>query len=69
MSKEQGIVKFFHAQKGYGFVTPAAGGKDLFFHVTNTENNGSGLAEGVSVTFVVTEGRKGPEATEVRLSS
>jgi cold shock protein len=65
VSKEQGIVKFFNAQKGYGFITPDSGDKDLFVHASNVEGGGADLVEGSKVEFIRGVGRKGPEATEV----
>ncbi len=67
MSKSQGKIKFFNAQKGFGFITPESGGKELFFHVSNFEGDVHSLQEGQSVRFVEQPGRKGPEATEVEL--
>lgn len=64
--KEKGVVKFFNGQKGYGFITPNNGSKDLFVHASNVDGGSAALAEGSNVEFVVTQGRKGPEATEVR---
>ncbi|MDK2972198.1 MAG: cold shock protein [Candidatus Sumerlaeota bacterium] len=62
-----GTVKWFNEQKGYGFITPDEGGKDLFVHHSNIVAEGfRTLAEGQRVTYVATEGRKGPEATEVK---
>lgn len=62
----QGTVKWFNAEKGYGFISPADGSKDLFVH--HSEIQGSGfktLEEGQSVSFEVGEGQKGPCATNV----
>lgn len=66
MSKSKGIVKFFNKQKGFGFITPDAGGKDVFVHMTNIEGNPDSLREGQKVEYTLANGRKGPEATEVR---
>jgi CspA family cold shock protein len=63
----EGTVKWFNDQKGYGFITPDDGSKDLFVHYSNIEGDGfKSLAEGQQVTFESGEGRKGPEATGVR---
>ena len=66
MSKSKGTLKFFNTQKGYGFITPDDGGKDLFVHTSNIEDGGANLREGQRVEYVQGSGRKGPEATEVR---
>ena len=63
MSK--GTVKWFDATKGYGFITPEEGGKDLFVHLNSLEGNTQGLSEGQKVEYIEEEGRKGPEAKEV----
>lgn len=64
MAKSTGTVKFFNTQKGFGFITPDNGGKDLFVHANNIQGGGS-LHEGQKVEYVEGQGRKGPEATEV----
>lgn len=68
-AEETGTVKWFNAERGYGFIALAnGGGKDVFVHVSALEKSGlTGLGEGQSVVVDVVEGRKGPEATRVRL--
>ena len=62
-----GTVKWFNDQKGYGFITPDEGDKDLFVHHSNIIAEGYRvLQEGQRVEYTVSEGRKGPEATEVK---
>ena len=62
-----GIVKWFNAEKGYGFITPDGGGSDLFVHYSEIQGSGfRELAEGQRVEFEVTQGRKGPQASAVR---
>ncbi len=64
-----GTVKWFSDAKGYGFVTPADGGKDVFVHHSNIAGNGfKTLAEGAKVEFEPAEGDKGPEARNVVLA-
>jgi cold shock protein len=60
----QGIVKFFNRTKNFGFITPEDGSKDVFVHGTNVI--GESIADGDSVTYEIGEGRKGPEAKDVR---
>jgi len=61
-----GTVKFFNAEKGYGFIS-IEGGEDVFVHYSNIEGSGyRSLDEGQQVEFEVGPGRKGPEALEVR---
>ena len=61
-----GTVKWFNAAKGYGFITPDEGGKDLFVHFSQIAGEGyKSLDEGSRVEFEAREGQKGPEATNV----
>ncbi|EHP44147.1 hypothetical protein OR16_04187 [Cupriavidus basilensis OR16] len=62
-----GIVKWFNNEKGFGFITPNDGGKDLFAHHTEILGTGfKSLEEGARVEFEVTQGKKGPQASQVR---
>jgi cold shock protein len=59
-----GIVKWFNGQKGYGFIQPDGGGKDVFVHISAVEKAGyDGLAEGAKVSFDVVA-NKGKESAE-----
>ena len=62
----EGTVKWFDDAKGYGFITPDEGSKDLFVHHSNINGDGfKSLPEGAKVTFEAREGQKGPEAANV----
>ncbi len=65
MEKFTGIVKFFNTQKGFGFITPDSGDKEIFVHVNGVEG-GSELNEGQKVEYTKEQGKKGPEARNVR---
>ncbi|NGX32543.1 MAG: hypothetical protein K1060chlam4_00591, partial [Candidatus Anoxychlamydiales bacterium] len=65
MAKSKGKVKFFNSQKGFGFITPDAGGKELFVHVNSLAGGTDSLSEGQVVEYDEEEGRKGPEAKNV----
>lgn len=61
-----GIVKWYNPDKGFGFITPQSGGKDVFVHATALERSGlPPLQEGQSVRIGVVQGAKGPEAASV----
>ena len=63
----KGKVKWFDERKGFGFIVPDDGGEDLFVHHTNIVGQGfMSLSEGQAVEYEVGEGRKGPQATNVR---
>jgi CspA family cold shock protein len=65
-----GTVKWFSDQKGYGFITPDEGGKDLFVHHSNITGGGyKSLSEGLKVSFEQREGAKGMEAYDVAPAS
>ena len=63
----QGTVKWFNAEKGYGFITVDGGGQDVFVHYSAIEGAGyRSLEEGQRVEFEVTSGPKGDQAQNVR---
>ncbi|MDP5169898.1 MAG: cold shock domain-containing protein [Bacteroidia bacterium] len=59
-----GVVKFFDDTKGFGFITPDAGGKDVFVHVNDLTTD---IAEGDKVSYDVKEGKKGLNAVAVKV--
>ena len=62
----KGTVKWFSDQKGYGFITPEDGSKDVFVHHTAVIGEGfRTLGEGQQVEFEITQGPKGPQASNV----
>ncbi len=67
MSIETGTVKWFNESKGYGFITPDGGGKDLFAHFKEIQGTGfKSLAEHQRVEFEATQGQKGLQASRIR---
>jgi CspA family cold shock protein len=66
MSNTTGTVKWFNDAKGFGFISQDNGGKDVFVHFSALTGSGfKSLAEGQKVTFDVTDGAKGPQASNV----
>jgi CspA family cold shock protein len=67
-STETGTVKWFNDGKGFGFITPETGGKDLFAHFKEIRSEGfKSLSEGQRVTYEVTQGQKGLQASNIRV--
>ncbi|QRY81710.1 cold-shock protein [Pseudomonas sp. PDNC002] len=66
-TRQTGIVKWFNAEKGFGFITPESG-PDVFVHFRAIEGTGyKSLDEGQNVSFNVTAGAKGPQAEQVQV--
>ncbi len=67
MSTQTGTVKWFNESKGFGFIAPDDGGKDLFAHFKEIQGTGfKTLTENQRVEFEVTQGQKGPQASRIR---
>ena len=63
-----GQVKFFNTTKGFGFIAPEGGGKDVFVHVSAVQAAGlRGLNEGQQVTFDIETDQKGPKAVNLKI--
>ena len=62
---DNGTVKFFNEAKGFGFITPEDGGKDVFVHVNGLNDD---IREGDKVSYDVEEGKKGPNAVNVNVA-
>jgi CspA family cold shock protein len=61
-----GTVKWFNSEKGYGFITPDDGGKDVFAHFSEIAGSGyRSLEENQKVQFEITQGQKGPQAANI----
>jgi len=70
--RQNGTVKFFNQAKGYGFVSPDDGGKDVFVHITAVQRSGiPELAEGTKISFEVQPDKRGrgPQAVNLQLAS
>jgi CspA family cold shock protein len=68
MTTQTGTVKWFDDGKGFGFITPDGGGKDLFAHFSEIQGQGfKSLQENQKVEFEVKQGQKGPQAASIRV--
>jgi CspA family cold shock protein len=69
MTTQTGTVKWFNDSKGFGFITPDDGGKDLFAHFSDIQSNGfKSLSENQRVTFERGMGPKGEKASNIRIA-
>lgn len=67
MTTQTGVVKWFNDGKGFGFIAPDDGSKDLFAHFSEIRTDGfKTLAENQRVSFEITQGAKGPQASNIR---
>ncbi len=65
---QKGTVKWFNSEKGFGFIQPANGGKDVFVHISAVERAGlSGLAEGQQVSYELVENRGRTSAENLKI--
>lgn len=69
--RQSGVIKFFNQAKGYGFVSPDEGGKDVFVHITAVQRSGiPELSEGMKISFEVQPDKRGrgPQAIDLQLT-
>ena len=64
-----GTVKWFSKEKGFGFIMPDEGGKDIYVQASNVDTQDNNLADGQRVEYELSMGRKGPEAIKVKPAS
>ncbi len=65
---QEGTVKWFNSDKGFGFIAPNEGGKDIFVHYSGIVGSGHrSLTEGQQVEYSTEQGKRGPQATEVKV--
>jgi cold shock protein len=70
MTTQTGTVKWFNEDKGFGFIAPDDGGKDLFVHFSQIQGGGfKTLTENQRVQFEATQGQKGPQASNIRAAT
>jgi len=66
MTIANGTVKWFNKEKGFGFIMPDGGGRDVYVNITNVQTPDNNLTDGQRVEYEMTVGRKGPEAVKVK---
>ena len=67
MEKQHGTVKWFNKDKGFGFIAPDGGNRDVYVHISHVDTPDNNLSDGQRVEFETANGRKGPEAVHVKL--
>jgi len=63
--RQQGVVKWFNTEKGYGYIDPAEGGDQVFFSYSSVAGGAQSISEGTSVSYVLTQSARGPQASDV----